>query len=200
MLVSLVSSAKTASVALYRDGAVLGEALSDDQKRHSVTLLPLLDALLEQHGIALDQVDVFAVDVGPGSFTGVRIGTSSINALAAALHKQVIGINALDILYEMAGRPEDALILIDAGGGRAYGEHYRSGVLAEKPRMDARDAFLLDQTGNMVLIEGMEPKASALCTAAVTRMDEAADAAYPVYLAPSQAERLYRERHPEGNA
>ena len=83
-MIGLVSSAKAASAALMVDGTVVKEAFSLEQRRHSETLLPLLDEILTQAGMEPNEADAFAVDIGPGSFTGVRIGTASINALAHA--------------------------------------------------------------------------------------------------------------------
>ena len=196
-LIGLVSSAKAASAALMVDGTVVKEAFSLEQRRHSETLLPLLDEILTQSRMEPNEADAFAVDIGPGSFTGVRIGTASINALAHAFNKPVIGISALEILYEQAGCPEDALVLIDGGCGRAYGLRYENGAIANGPAAGMREDFIRSMVDGTVLIEGKDPTASALLLAAAKRLDQGQEAAYPAYLAPSQAERLYEQRKQE---
>ena len=197
ILIGLVSSTKVASAGLMVDGKLVSEAFCTEQRRHSETLLPLLDEILTKADISPDQADAFAVDIGPGSFTGVRIGTASINALAHALHKPVIGISALEILHEQAGCPENALILIDGGSGRAYGLRYEGGRIVEGPAAGMRADFLARAGEGCVWIEGEEPTAGALLRAAAKRTEQGTEEAYPAYLAPSQAERLYEKRKQE---
>ena len=84
MMLAVETTAAVASAALMQDGVLIDEREADAGKKHAETLLPLIDALLEENGFTIEQVDVFAVDVGPGSFTGVRIGVSLVNALAFA--------------------------------------------------------------------------------------------------------------------
>ena len=95
-----------ATSALVDDGEVLGERTS-----HAVTLLEDVDALLRQSGTHTADVEGLAVGIGPGSFTGVRIGLSTARGLALALDIPVAGIPTLDALA--AGAP-GAVPVIDA--------------------------------------------------------------------------------------
>ena len=72
------STAKTASVALVRDGKTVAEFFVDSGKTHSEILLPMAEDILARAHLTLDEVDYYAVTVGPGSFTGVRIGTATV--------------------------------------------------------------------------------------------------------------------------
>ena len=78
------STAKTASVALVRDGVLLAEMLADTGKTHSEILLPMAEDLCERAHLRFDDIDYYAVTAGPGSFTGVRIGVATVKGLAFA--------------------------------------------------------------------------------------------------------------------
>lgn len=197
ILLGFESTAQAASVALWRDGKTLAQKTCTEQKRHSETLLPLADSILSEAGLTLADVDDLAVDVGPGSFTGVRIGTASVNAIAQALGKNVIGVDALTVIWTGAGRPDNALIVLDALGGRAYAARFENGICAMPPKMGQMEEFLAAKPEDARLILDATPDAAALCEAAAKRIASAAEAAYPLYLAPSQAERLFTERQKE---
>ena len=83
-ILALESWAKTASAALLTDGVLTAEAYQNCGLTHSVTLLPMVEAMLKQANVTLEQIDCFAVAYGPGSFTGVRIGVSAVKGLAWA--------------------------------------------------------------------------------------------------------------------
>ena len=134
-ILSLETSAAVASVALLRDGKVLAEAACDASKKHAETVLPAIDALLRGAGCAMAGLDAFAVDVGPGSFTGVRIGVCLANGFALAMAKPVIPVDALRALYEpYRGGSGLYCALIDARNGNAYAARYRDGRCVEAPR------------------------------------------------------------------
>lgn len=194
ILLGFESTAATASVCLYIDGAVAAERICTEQRRHSDTLLPLADEILTEANLTPADVDYYCVDIGPGSFTGVRIGAASVNAAAHAAKKKVIGVDSLAVLWTASGRPKDALVVLDAGGGRAYAARYEAGVCVMPPCTGAHADFIAKAPEGTLLIENAQPQASALCIAAAARIAEAADAAFPIYLAPSQAERMFMER------
>lgn len=100
LILAFDSTATTAAAALWRDGSVLCEYTVNAGNTHSVTLLPMAEHMLKVSGTALSDVDVFAVSVGPGSFTGVRIGTATVKGLAAASGKPCVGVSTLEALAE----------------------------------------------------------------------------------------------------
>jgi len=106
LILAFDTATEVATSALVADGEVLGERSS-----HAVTLLEDVDALLRQSGTQTRDVEALAVGIGPGSFTGVRIGLSTARGLAFALDVPVAGISTLDALA--AGAP-GALPVIDA--------------------------------------------------------------------------------------
>ena len=101
-LLAIETTAPVATVALWRDGEVTRYS-ADDTKKHAETVLPLVERLLAETGETLSAMDYFAVDIGPGSFTGVRIGVCIANAFGYAMQKPVIGCNALETLRDKYG-------------------------------------------------------------------------------------------------
>ena len=106
LILAFDTATSTATSALVRDGTVLGEGTTTP-----VRVLEDIDALLRDAGVAADELDALAVGIGPGSFTGVRMGLASARGLALALHIPVAGVSTLAALA--AGAP-DAVSLIDA--------------------------------------------------------------------------------------
>ena len=90
------SSAKAASVALVRDGSLISQYSQCSGLTHSRTLLPMAEDLLKNAELQLSDVDLFAVAHGPGSFTGIRIGVSTVKGLAWACDKPCVGVSTLE--------------------------------------------------------------------------------------------------------
>lgn len=98
LILALDTSGSTASCALLRDGMLLETVVRDSMMDHSRLLLPLCEQLLQKHGLTFADVDVFAAVAGPGSFTGVRIGTAAVKGFAWAQDKPCAGISSLEAM------------------------------------------------------------------------------------------------------
>lgn len=98
LILALESSAKAASVALVQDGVLLSQSMQCSGLTHSRTLLPMAEDLIKNADASLEDVDVFAVSQGPGSFTGVRIGVAAVKGLAWASEKPVVGVSTLEAM------------------------------------------------------------------------------------------------------
>lgn len=99
MLVAAIdTTARIGSCALVRDGHLLAVQAGDPDRPHAERLPAAILDLLDSQGLALAEVDVFAVAAGPGSFTGLRIGIATIQGLALAMDRPAVGISALDAL------------------------------------------------------------------------------------------------------
>ena len=90
------SSAKAASVALLRDGSLVSQYSQCSGLTHSRTLLPMAEDLLKNAELKLSDIDLFAVAHGPGSFTGIRIGVSTVKGLSWACDKPCVGVSTLE--------------------------------------------------------------------------------------------------------
>ena len=98
LILAIDSSATVATVALCRDGKLLGEFTLNNGNTHSETLLPMVESLIKISGNTLSDVDAFAASSGPGSFTGVRIGTATLKGLAFDSGKPCIEVSTLEAL------------------------------------------------------------------------------------------------------
>ena len=97
-ILALDSSGLVAGVAVTEDDNLLGEYTINYKKTHSQTLLPMLDEVAKMIELDLNTIDVIAVSAGPGSFTGLRIGSATAKGLALALNKQIVSVPTVDAL------------------------------------------------------------------------------------------------------
>ena len=98
LILALESSALTASVAICDGDRLLGEYTVNNGNTHSETLLPMTEALLRDLRLSVSDIDLFAVSAGPGSFTGIRIGVSTLKGLAFGSKKPCIGVSTLEAM------------------------------------------------------------------------------------------------------
>ena len=97
-LLALDTSSITATVALLDDDKLMGEYTLNHKKNHSQKLMPMIEELLNSCSVKPKEIDVFAASLGPGSFTGLRIGIATMAAMAQALDKKVVGVPTLEAL------------------------------------------------------------------------------------------------------
>ena len=98
LILSFEASAKAASTALVRDGKLISQYSQCSGLTHSRTLLPMAEDMLKNAEVKLGDVDLIAVSHGPGSFTGIRIGVSTVKGLAWALDKKCVGVSTLEAM------------------------------------------------------------------------------------------------------
>lgn len=98
IVLALESAAAVASAALLRDGRPLAGMTLDNGNTHSETLLPMVDSLLSVTGLTLEDIGLYAASVGPGSFTGIRIGAATVKGLAFGSGKCCLGVSSVEAL------------------------------------------------------------------------------------------------------
>lgn len=98
LILAFESSAKAASVALVRDGALISQYSQCTALTHSRTLLPMAEDMLKNAELSMTDVDMIAVAHGPGSFTGIRIGVSTVKGLSWAADKPCVGVSTLEAM------------------------------------------------------------------------------------------------------
>ena len=97
-ILSVDSSSKTASVAINKDEKTLVEIFLNTGLVHSKTLVPTIKSTIKYSGLSIEDIDLFSVTSGPGSFTGIRIGMSVIKGMMFALDKPCIPVSSLEVL------------------------------------------------------------------------------------------------------
>ncbi|AOY75730.1 tRNA (adenosine(37)-N6)-threonylcarbamoyltransferase complex dimerization subunit type 1 TsaB [Clostridium formicaceticum] len=95
-ILALDTSSIVATVAVLDDEKLMGEYILNHKKTHSQKLMPMMEEVLKSCELSPKEIDVFAVSLGPGSFTGLRIGLATIKAMAQALDKPVVGVSTLE--------------------------------------------------------------------------------------------------------
>ncbi len=125
-ILAIDSSGLVASVAVVCDRDLIGEFTMNYKKTHSQTLLPMLHALAEMMELDLHTLDAIAVAGGPGSFTGLRIGSATAKGLGLALDAPILHIPTVDALaYNLCGHKSIVCPLMDARRNQAYTGLYR---------------------------------------------------------------------------
>ena len=98
LILAFESSAKAASTALVRDGRLVSQYSQCSGLTHSRTLLPMAEDMLKNAELSISDIDLIAVAHGPGSFTGIRIGVSTVKGLAWAADKPCVGVSTLEAM------------------------------------------------------------------------------------------------------
>ena len=175
----------TASSNLYVAIIVDGEIISHREAsklNHSVMLMPTVDRILKENGYKLDDFDYYSCNVGPGSFTGIRIGVTTVNAFGYANSKKVIPITTF-LPYAYDNRDKH-IFALNAKHGNFYtmsiiDNVYEYGVKTESDLSD-KDVFVIDPS--------TVPE-KGLFECLVSSIGEATDMIAPFYLRESEAER-----------
>ncbi len=136
-LLALDSSGLVASVALAEDDNLIAEYTVQYKKTHSQTLLPMLQEICGMVELDLDTVDAIAVAAGPGSFTGLRIGSATAKGLAFAMKKPIVPVPTVDgLAYQMYGAKGLVCPIMDARRNQVY-----TGVYEFVPDQEGQFAY-----------------------------------------------------------
>jgi tRNA threonylcarbamoyladenosine biosynthesis protein TsaB len=130
-LLAIESATDSVGVALLRDDGGAAERVHQGGRAHAELLAPAIEEVCAVSGCTVGDVDRIAVDIGPGLFTGLRVGVATAKALAQALGVAVLGVSSLDILAAAAlarfdtGRPGPVVAVVDARRGEVFAAAYR---------------------------------------------------------------------------
>ena len=125
-ILALDTATQSCSVAIIDNGSLLAELTRLNRRTHSRHLMDLIDMVCQMSDLKIGDVDGFAVTIGPGSFTGLRIGISTIKGLAFPLNKPVVGVSSLDALaWQCAQSAYLICPLLDARKKEVYACRYR---------------------------------------------------------------------------
>lgn len=127
LILAMDSTAVAASVALLSDGVPLAAFHLNNGNTHSETLLPMVEGVLRCTGKTVQDIDLFAVSAGPGSFTGVRIGVATLKGLAFGRGKSCVGVSTLEALAQNLVPTTGILCpVMNARRGQVYNALFRA--------------------------------------------------------------------------
>lgn len=173
------------TIVLIDDENTYCEVITEGNKRHTSLLLPSIDKILSEHGLAAKDVDYFSAVVGPGSFTGIRVGVAAANAFAYALNKKTVEVTSLELI---AYNENDGFALIDALHGNFYGGVIDNGEISSMRYYEDGE---LPKTARRVVQNKNDAYAQAYAKILKKKVADGnvGESLLPLYLRESQAER-----------
>lgn len=130
-ILSITTATNHLSVALNDDDQVISEKNEQDQRNHSEHLDPMIQDILTENRLSLQDIDRFAVAIGPGSYTGLRIGITTVKMFASILEKEVVGISTLKSLAKGIDQKDSLIIaMLDARNDNYFAGGYFGQALA----------------------------------------------------------------------
>jgi tRNA threonylcarbamoyladenosine biosynthesis protein TsaB len=163
MLLAIDTATRVISLALHDGDRVLAEASWETANHHTVELTPAVQQMMRRANVTMDKLKAVAVALGPGSFTGLRIGLGMAKGMATALDIPLLGIPTLEVLAQAQPPFEgDLIAILQAGRGRICAQRFRWDEARWQPQADpaivAWDALLADlDPESPVLLSGEIP-------------------------------------------
>ncbi len=133
IILGLDTALAACSVAVTRDGRVLAAASEPMLRGHQERLAPMAQAVMAEAGLAFAELDRIGVTVGPGSFTGLRVGLAFAKGLGLALGKPCVGVGTLEALAASEPGPGLTAAVIDAKRNQLYLQAFESGAAVMAP-------------------------------------------------------------------
>ncbi len=135
MILGIETAVEQVSVALGDHRGLRAEASSAGDRRHAESLTPMIQFVCAQAGITTSEIDAVAVDIGPGLFTGMRVGIATAEMMSWALDIPIIPVCSLDVLAHAVTRSDDLVAAcLDARRGEVYWAMYRPGDNGAAPQ------------------------------------------------------------------
>lgn len=141
-ILAVDTTASTFTAVLINGDSTISTSFEVGKTGHSSLILPTIKALMEEGGVSPDTLDAVSVVVGPGSFTGIRIGVSAITALAYGIGAKRIAVNSFELL---AYNRLDGVLAIDAGHGHNYVAELVDGKIVSTRFVESGSAESLEQ-------------------------------------------------------
>ena len=130
LILAIETATRAGSVAVARGTKILSSQAGDATVSHSANLIELIDQALKRAGAELSEINLFAAAVGPGSFTGLRIGLATVKALASCTGRDVIGVSTLEAIAHAAHaahasmKSGEVVSLLPAGRGEVFAQRF----------------------------------------------------------------------------
>lgn len=209
-ILAVTSSTAVVGVAAVSQGRVVASDEVVTDRRHAEVLAPMVASVLSEAGWAIGDLDRFAVDVGPGRFTGLRVGLATVRAMALAIDAPVVGVTSLEIL---AAEHEGAVVaVVDARRHEVFQQRFVDGEPVTVPCVGPASE-LVDQieVGDTVIgdgadryaevysahrfMAGRDPQATTLARLASDRPGVPGHRVEPLYLRAADVQINIKTRH-----
>jgi tRNA threonylcarbamoyladenosine biosynthesis protein TsaB len=160
-ILGIDTSTKFLSIGIYDQGKIYGYSLEVGRKLSSL-ITATINKVLDAAGLDLGDIDYFACGLGPGSFTGMRVGVATVKGLSWSLKKPVVGISTLDILSRNVDLPQGLVIpMLDARRGLLYCALYRKDnnnfkKIGRDMLLTPEELFKKSQPGSVILGDAIE--------------------------------------------
>ncbi|MFA6142873.1 MAG: tRNA (adenosine(37)-N6)-threonylcarbamoyltransferase complex dimerization subunit type 1 TsaB [Candidatus Omnitrophota bacterium] len=126
-ILAIDTSSVYLSLAVMKNGKIVGRLHKKAEMAHSSILVPSIDKVLKRARLGIKDIDVFAVSIGPGSFTGLRIGVTTVKGLAYSLNKEIVAVPTLDVIARNVKKFRGIICpVLDARKNKVYSCIYRS--------------------------------------------------------------------------
>ena len=126
-LLSLDTSTDHLALAVTEDGKTIGRFNKNVGRNHSTLLIPMIGRLLKNRRLKLKEIDAFCIGIGPGSFTGLRIGVATVKGLAFSLNKPIVTVPTLDAIADNMKKFKGVICaVLDARKNKVYASFYKS--------------------------------------------------------------------------
>jgi tRNA threonylcarbamoyladenosine biosynthesis protein TsaB len=124
LILAIETATRAGGVAVVRGEVVLASRVGDPAVSHSTNLIEMIESALNEARAKLSEVDIFAAAVGPGSFTGLRIGLATVKALASVTHRQIAGVSTLAAIAHSTRVEGQVVALLPAGRGEVFAQMF----------------------------------------------------------------------------
>lgn len=125
LILAIETATRAGSVAVVRGRELIESVSGNADESHSISLLEMIEDVLERSGAGLSDLDLFAAANGPGSFTGLRIGLATIKAFAICMNKKCAAVSTLAAIAHAAGNSEHTIALLPAGRGELFAQSFK---------------------------------------------------------------------------
>ena len=189
-ILAIDTSGNHLSIVVFYNDKIFSSYNENINLKHSVTLLPELESMLDTHGVSLSEIDVFCSVIGPGSFTGIRIGVSTVKALAYSLNKKVLSVTSFDVLAYNKPNAK-VLALIDAKHGHYYACGYDNLEVVLPPCYISESEVESLSSEYLLIKDSDEDKLNGLILSVKSKIGLATsdrESLIPLYVKKSQAE------------
>ena len=211
-VLAIDTSSNVATVAVMEDELLLGEYILNHKKTHSQKIMTMIEQILSELELTVRDIDIFAAAIGPGSFTGLRIGVATVKALAHATGKPVVSVGTLEALAYNVPYAEHIIVpIMDARRDNVFTASYiwDEGFkeIGEPEAISIGDGvkvhreYIKEKLGDKAIFppaNALNSRASSVAALALDKAKRGETQSYlemkPYYIRKSQAERELEER------